>query len=81
MIKPTFFVIFFSAFAILTAPGAYAAKNEAGPRIHSRCPVEASSGSQIVDNERCRDGRYCPVGTHCVCDSQGCYCVYDRPWL
>lgn len=25
-------------------------------------------------------GKYCPVGTRCYCDSQGCTCVYKPPW-
>lgn len=50
------------------------------PAKVSRCLGTVDHDGKFAANERCRDGRYCPVGTHCVCDSQGCYCVYDPPW-
>lgn len=74
----------FSCVAIsLIAAAPVAAVDVSGndsPAKISRCLGSADGDSRLAANERCRDGRYCPVGTHCVCDSQGCYCVYDPPW-
>ncbi len=48
---------------------------------HAQCSGASARNIRVAQRE-CPpgSGSYCPAGTHCYCDSQGCFCVYDRPW-
>ncbi len=36
--------------------------------------------AQAMEECPAGSGKYCPVGTSCYCDSQGCLCSRDSPW-